>query len=349
MALCDSLACRASLLGRANGFDGLRLMLALGVMAFHSATITQGGTDAVPPVLQAIARLILPAFFALSGYLVAASLSRCASIREFLALRLLRVLPALAIVVAATALALGPWLSRLAPADYFRDPLLAAYFRNVLASPHYLLPGLFEGHPRAGIVNGSLWTIPLELICYGLLASLALVARGRALTIALAALALLLLFPRMPFAGLVFAWLPAKELPLAFCAGALLYRLGRRVPHHPAIGLLSIGLAIALSWDRSVWAALPLAYGVIWLGLRRIPAWLTRADYSYGVYLVSYPLQQAWIGIFPNHAAWWMDLLFTLPAVMLCAAALWHGVEKPVLSRKHEIVTRLGGAGLARA
>jgi peptidoglycan/LPS O-acetylase OafA/YrhL len=343
----DSLYGHAARLGRANGFDGARLFLALGIVAFHSFTITTGSAAGMPAPVRAAAGLILPAFFALSGYLVAASLERSASVREFAALRLLRILPGLGVVICVTALVLGPILSTLSPHDYFHDPLLAAYFRNILAQPHFLLPGLFEGHPRAGIVNGSLWTIQLELVCYGLLAAMAFMLRGAALTIALAGLGLLLLFPATPFLGLALAWMPAKELPLAFCVGALLFRLRRRVPHHPAIGLWCLVMAWSLAAVNSTWLALPLAYAVIWLALRRIPAWLTRADYSYGLYLVAYPLEQAWLHFFPSRAQWWADLLFTLPLALLCAMALWHFVERPLLARKHKIVTRLSGAGLA--
>lgn len=346
---CDSLNRRAARLGRANGFDGLRLFLALGIVLFHSFTITQGSAAAMPAPIRAAAGLILPAFFALSGYLVAASLERSNSIREFAALRLLRIVPGLSVVVCATALVLGPMLSTLSPQDYFRDPDLAAYFRNILGQPHFLLPGLFEGHPRAGIVNGSLWTIQLELACYALLAAMASLLRGAALNLALAALALLLLFPATPFLGLALAWLPAKGLALAFCIGALLFRLDRHVPHHAAIGLSCLALTVVLAWQGEMaWGGLPLGYGVIWLALRRIPAWLTRADYSYGLYLVAYPLEQMWLHLFPSRALWWADLLFALPLALLCAMALWHFVERPLLARKHEIVARLGAPGLAR-
>lgn len=337
-----SLNGHAAKLGRANGFDGMRLFLALGIVAFHSFTITQGSATGMPAPVRAAAALVLPAFFALSGYLVAASLERSHSIREFAALRLLRILPGLCVVICVTALVLGPLFSTLSIRDYFRDPSLAAYFRNILAQPHFALPGLFENHPRAGIVNGSLWTIQLELICYALLAAMALLLRGAALNIALAGLALLLLFPATPFAGLALTWLPAKELPLAFCIGALLLRLDRHVPHHAAIGLACLGAAAGLALlGATTWGALPLGYGVIWLALRRIPPWLTRADYSYGLYLVAYPLEQVWLHLFPSRALWWADLAFALPLALLCAMALWHLVERPLLARKHEIVARL--------
>lgn len=86
----DTLAIRQRSLGRDNAFGLLRLTLATGIVAFHSVTLTQGSADALSPLLQAVGRLILPAFFALSGFLVAASFDRAVSVREFLLLRLLR-------------------------------------------------------------------------------------------------------------------------------------------------------------------------------------------------------------------------------------------------------------------
>src|SRR3954452_13263617 len=131
VARTESAAARMHACGRCNGFDGLRLALASGIVAFHSFNLTHGNADTMPGVVQAAARLILPAFFALSGFLVAGSLARAESLRTFLLLRLLRLLPALSLVVTATALLLGPLLSELPLRDYLRDPVLPAYFRNV--------------------------------------------------------------------------------------------------------------------------------------------------------------------------------------------------------------------------
>jgi peptidoglycan/LPS O-acetylase OafA/YrhL len=339
---CESIAARQARLVRADGFGLLRLALALAIVVFHSFTVTTGGPAGMPGMLQSAARLILPAFFALSGFLVAASLARCADVGEFALLRLLRILPALGIVVAATALLLGPLLSALPPAAYFADRNVPAYFGNILFRAHYVLPGLFESNPRATIVNGSLWTIPLEMSCYGLLAVAAFFLRGRALTAALGATAVLLLFPNTPFLGLLLAWLPAKDLALAFCIGALLFRLRRQVVLHTPAGLACLGLAFIMARAPGTpWPVLPLAYGVIWLGLRQMPARITR-DYSYGLYLTAYPLQQSCMQLLAP-SSWWVTLALTLPVALLAAALLWHGVEAPLLSRKHELIARLRG------
>jgi peptidoglycan/LPS O-acetylase OafA/YrhL len=344
MTAAPTIAAHARILGHANGFDGLRFLLALGIVIFHCYTLTAGGTAGMFWPVETVARLILPAFFVLSGYLVASSLARCGTVREFLLLRALRILPALVAVTIASAFLIGPLLTTLEQREYFSDPRVPAYLQNILGVQRFHLPGVFEANPRAAIVNGSLWTIQLEMICYGLLAALSLLSRGRLLNFLLIAWGVLLLFPRIPFAGLALVWLPAKDLVLGFAAGVLLCRYSGRVVLHPLPGLVSFLLAFCLvRIDQPALAVLPLAYGVIWLAMRRIPARLTRADYSYGIYLIAYPLQQAAIHLLPG-IAWWGVLAIGLPLALLCACGLWHGVERPLLARKHEIVARLTGA-----
>jgi peptidoglycan/LPS O-acetylase OafA/YrhL len=345
MARAPTIAARAQALGRANGFDGLRFLLALGIVVFHCYTLTRGGTWGMAWPLETAARLILPAFFILSGYLVASSLARCETAREFLLLRLLRIVPALTAVTIASVLLIGPLLTSSDLRAYFSDPRVPAYLQNILGLQRFQLPGLFQTNPRAAIVNGSLWTIQLEMICYGLLAALSLLSRGRVFNLLLVVWAGLLLFPNIPFLGLALAWLPAKDLVLGFAAGALLHRHAGRIVLNPLAGAASLLLAFCLvgSAGRADLAVLPLAYGVIWLATRQIPTCCTRADYSYGLYLAAYPLQQAVIHLFPG-IAWWGVLAAALPAALFCAALLWHGVERPLLTRKHEIIARLTGS-----
>lgn len=328
---------RQSALKRANGFDGLRLLLALGIVVFHSFTITSR-TSALPPFFAATAWLILPAFFALSGYLVTASAARCKSLSEFLLLRGMRLLPALTIVVLVSALVFGPLLSNLPVSEYFSSRLVPDYLKNILAAPQYHLPGLFEGNPRAGVVNGSLWTISIEITCYALLCVAALLSRGRTMTIGILCFLVIMLFPRIPFVGLAFAWIPAKELVLSFFCGALINRLSHVIPFHTMIGVACMIASLTLAFYQSPMVAFPLAYVVVFIGLRSIPLWITSADYSYGIYLVGYPLQQMNLHLSPLATSWWGNLLLSGPLAVIAAIAIWHCIERPVLSRKKMIV-----------
>jgi len=314
---------------RTNGFDALRLVLALGVLAFHSYTLSTGGIAGMAWGAQVAARLILPAFFALSGYLISGSLARVGAPGPFLALRLLRLMPALLVVTLASVFLLGPALGRQPLAEYFSQHQTWAYFGNLWGQAQFSLPGIFEQNPRSGVVNGALWTIPLEMACYLALA-LTSALRDRARLAMLLACTCVLLLP------FVAAHIPAPDLLLAFVCGALLHQA--QITVAPRLGGAAIVLAFMSSWvGWQMLTPVPLACAVVALARLRVPQGLTRADYSFGVYLVGYPVQQGLLQASP-HLAWWMLLLVALPVSLLLAAGLWHGVESPILRRKHQLL-----------
>src|SRR4051812_7852014 len=84
---------------RSTGFDYLRIVLAASIIVYHSTSLSYG--DAVQmgidrTIVGPFQASLVPMFFALSGYLVAASLDRSATLVSFLGLRIIRIFPALA-------------------------------------------------------------------------------------------------------------------------------------------------------------------------------------------------------------------------------------------------------------
>jgi peptidoglycan/LPS O-acetylase OafA/YrhL len=156
-----------------NNIDFLRLLAAVGVVFGH-AFVFSGSVD---PITRGIARLDLPHMagthgfsvwflFFISGYLVSASYAHRHDVRHYLWSRFLRIYPGLFLVILLTTLC-GVIITTLPAGDYFSDKTTWKYFsRNILGfSIKYELPGVFaNNHNNA--VNGSLWTIPLELRLY---------------------------------------------------------------------------------------------------------------------------------------------------------------------------------------
>ena len=211
--------------GRASGFDYLRLSLAISVILFHSIVTSYGpATQAtvVSSASGALWALVLPMFFALSGFLVAGSLDRTNNLFTFLGLRILRIFPALAVDTFFCALVLGPHFTTLPLSSYFRDTEFASYFLNILGQIHYKLPGTFETNPIT-LVNGQLWTIPSELGCYVTLAVLALLGLNRRKWLFLAALIALVgvLEVRILFLGVHIN--SERELLICFLSGVTLF------------------------------------------------------------------------------------------------------------------------------
>jgi peptidoglycan/LPS O-acetylase OafA/YrhL len=336
--------------GRPTGFDYLRLVLALMVMARHALDVSYGRAVADPmwPVWSApIIACILPMFFALSGFLVAGSLERTPSLWNFAALRALRIMPALAVEVLLSAFIIGPLLTTTPMGDYFRDPKFRTYLLNMLGDVHFHLPGVFLTNPLPETVNDQLWTVPWELACYVSLVALAVsgLVRRRAIFLGLIILACAALWAiwqvrgQSPIIGAYSVHSPV--LVASFLAGVAVFTFRGRLAWS---GVLAAGCAITgwvlLELPGGQFAApLPLAYVTVWLGLLNPPKMflLCGADYSYGIYLYGFVIQQtvAWLGAW-THAAW-INLALSVPAAALVAAVSWTFVEKPALALRKRL------------
>lgn len=147
------------------GLDTVRLIAAVMVIWGHSYVFT----GRVVPTLSGIGPHNggVAIFFALSGYLIAASWNHDRDLRRFAIKRALRIWPPLATVVFFTAFVLGPMVTVLPASTYFADPRPWLYvMRNLAMLPRHDLPGVFLANPYPVAVNGSLWTLPVEVACY---------------------------------------------------------------------------------------------------------------------------------------------------------------------------------------
>ena len=335
--------------GAAAGFDYLRIGLALAVLAWHSIWLSTGSAalDAAlwSGPFRFLPAAIIPTFFALSGFLVAGSLART-RLHQFVVLRCLRLVPALAVEVTLSALVLGALVTTLPLRDYFGDPRLYAYLLNTIGMIHYALPGVFAGNPGGATVNAQLWTIPFELDCY--LALILLAASGllrrRRLVVGLVVATALALTARA-LAGNPLdptTHVPGEALVLSFLAGVCLHLYRETVPYSGLLGAASGVTAVVLLGipDAAYLAAFPVAYLTVWLGLMRPPK-IPFGDLSYGVYLFHFPVEQTIMHLRPALGSWWLLTLLSLPVTAVLAWLSWTFVEGPIAARKRLVLTRL--------
>ncbi|MDB5459531.1 MAG: acyltransferase family protein [Caulobacteraceae bacterium] len=332
--------------GRPSGFDYMRIVLALVIVIFHSTTTSYGSagdwvwwnTPAKPFI-----RLLLPAFFALSGFLVASSLERSKTLISFLGLRVIRIYPALAVETLLSAFILGPLATTFTLGAYFTSPLFFSYLLNVLGDVHYALPGVFLQNPHPVTVNGQLWTVPFELLCYISLAALTVLGlRKKRIIAPLATVASIVGFviaKAIKYHGLFPVFDTALSGPLlvsSFLAGVTIYLYRDRIPWNirwmGCSAVASILLLGVIPYGEYL-APIPAAYFTIYVGLTNPPrvGLLRSADYSYGVFLYSYAIQQMVCGTFPWARHWYANILICVPLSLVVAAISWRFVEKPAL------------------
>lgn len=132
-----------------------------------------------------------------------------------------------------------------------------------------------------------------------------------------------------------------------FLAGVLLFVFRDRIPYSGKLALASIVLiAISKFVQEPFSYSLAIAYLSVYIGLLDIPKLplYSRGDYSYGIYLYAFPIQQALISLFPGKFNVITHFLLSTALVTGVAMLSWHCIEKPVLSlrKKFSFTARKG-------
>lgn len=338
---------------RRNSFDALRLAAAVMVVVGHCYVLS--GRSGDEPLIRftglgGFGELGVSVFFVISGFLVAASWLRLQHLAPYLANRVLRIVPGLAVATLLTALVLGPAMTRLGAGAYFAQARTWLYpLRNTLIYPvTYALPGVFEANPYPDAVNGSLWTLRLEFSFYLLFPLLAAARlmdrRGLAAAALIALLAYFALLALGPVHAPAVALIAARNGYL-FLAGAALHAWREVVrPQAPRVLIAAVAVFLAGAAFRSaaLWIAVPLLpLVVVGLGLSTAPGVSGPprfGDLSYGIYIYAFPVQQALIhALGPQRLGIVALLAATMAIVTPLAAFSWWVVERPALRLKPSI------------
>lgn len=359
--------------GFGPGFDFMRIFLAMGVLVTHAANLVVGdGLTKTPWWFFEFS--ILPMFFALSGFLVTASAIRL-SLPDFLVHRGARIIPALLVEITLSALVLGPLLTNLPLREYFSDPQFFIYFLNIVGVVQYHLPGVFTDNPVAqyqGVVNRSIWTIPHEIFCYIVISVAMYIGVFRKQKTAIAFFATIAV-AYVGFSFLRWAPLPdaARDVVLSFVdqvrallpffiIGSAIYLLRYKIPFDYRIFACCLAYFLLMSFVgqpgfASKFGMRPLnsfvfTYMIIFLGLTPLPRLplFSRGDYSYGVYLYGFPLQQAILQVFPFVKSLWTFIPLSIIAATAMAIFSWHVIEKPALRVRKSLSLTMKNHGASK-
>jgi peptidoglycan/LPS O-acetylase OafA/YrhL len=332
---------------RPTGFDYLRVVLAICIIAWHSVSVCYGseieGTYFTP--IRPLVLFLVPSFFALSGYLVAGSLFRTDNLPTFFTLRALRIFPALCCEVVISALIIGAALTTLPMREYLSDPMLHSYFLNIFGNIHYTLPGVFAGNHWPG-VNGQLWTIPHELECYIAIAILYIVTLHRRPRLFIAILAILTVavtaYSLTRDLG-PFTFKPTGRFAVAaFLWGVALYTLREKIPHNKfiVIGCIIFAFLMLQRRDGELMSAPAIAYITVYVGLIdfKKTRLLLLGDISYGIYLYGFVIQQAVYQLLPGFRSWHENFIISLIIACVFGYISWTFVESRIMNRKNAAI-----------
>lgn len=332
-----------------NNFDFIRVVAAFCVIVSHQFALAGLREPSVLDV-HSIGGFGVLVFFSISGYLVSKSWEADPNAFRFLLKRFLRIWPGLAVVVLLAALVLGPLVSKLSLHDYYFHPLIGEYLKNLQFNLRDELPLAFDGNTLPTAINGSIWTIPIEVKCYALLGLLGVTGllRSRwviATLTALVVIAYAVVEPRGDSLMAVLKWRPeqrfALEFSLFFFAGVLFHQLDVQASvkrQRWALALCLCAALIANALHRpllSLWLAVPMTTLIFGTASTACIRHTGRyGDVSYGLYLYAFPVQQTLFWLYKDKLSWPV-LLGLVSAITWCLAfASWHLVEKMALRLK---------------
>jgi peptidoglycan/LPS O-acetylase OafA/YrhL len=345
---------------RNNNFNLIRMLAATAVLISHSYPLAQGST-AVEPLSSwlglSLGELAVITFFCVSGFFISLSRDRAPSNLDFFSARFLRIYPGLTLVLLLSVFLIGPIFTTLGTLEYFRSGAIYSYLSNnlMLFSMKFQLPGLFEDNPWPGI-NGSLWTLFYEVTLYilvGGLGAFAFYSRGIrfagfllvyaivyvAFKVALANTTLLNELHRAQF---FFTW------SLPFVLGMSLYRYRQHIQHR-FVWFLPLAALAAWSYQKPWFFecfVLAWTYLIFYLGFAThtlIDRYNQLGDYSYGVYIYAFPVQEILAHQVKSITPISM-MLVAFPIVLVAAVFSWHFIEKPAMARRHVFAAQLGAS-----
>jgi len=345
---------------RLNNFDLIRLVAALSVVFFHSTKHLHLDFGRLGDLGLGFYTLFpgVPVFFVVSGYLVSASYLRSTSISSYARKRALRILPALWLVTALSVVMVSAF--GFVTWQVAASPKFAAWLVGQLTVMQLYNPPFLRGF-GVGALNGSLWTIPVEIgfyaavpMIFGLAGLLRL--RDRRLDVLLGVLIVasfgfklwivghpdnhgsvamkLLKFSTLPhlYMFLFGVWL---QLHQDWVRAALVGKAAPWVAAYLLYAALGSAFGVTHAAPFELLGDLLLAHCVIAVAFsapslsHRL---LRENDISYGVYLFHMPIVNAVLHLGHSGDRWL--LLWPVLGSMVCASLSWVWVEKPALALK---------------
>ena len=349
--------------GRENNFNLLRLIASLAVLVSHCYVIFSGDASSEPWVRHlgmTPGSIAVDVFFATSGFLVTASLIKSQSTLDFFIGRVFRIFPGLWVMTLISVFMIGLHFTALPASQYLRDDQTLNFLvkdLTVIGGITGTLPGVFNDLPYKAVINGSLWTLPWEIRMYaGLLMlwlAIVLVSRIpslRSTRIFVAAVVLVTVVSACKhFSNWYFHGEIDERFRLAymFFSGALYQLLKDRVRLQPWAATVAVGTVfVTVAHAKLFFVAYHLLVPYIVLCLAYLPkgrilGFNRLGDYSYGLYIYAFPIQQSILALvpsieFPHFVA------ASMAASGLAAIASWHWIEQPSIAAGSRLRSRLG-------
>ncbi len=336
-----------------NNFNLIRFVAATLVLISHSYVLA-GYSGLGEPLALIVGLtwggLAVDLFFVTSGFLITSSYLSRDDFFVFARARVIRIYPALIVAVLFSVFVVGLYFTTLSVEGYLSDSKTHKYILKnsfLFDGIKYNLPGVFLDNPYAEAVNGSLWTLPYEVKMYSYLALLLCLVSflkkklGLYLNIKAVVLVVYLILAVMNTYNHFYIAEKNHFIHLAFMffAGAGFYIWREKITLSIKVFAICVLFLIVSAYNSDVFfLAYCLLLPLVILFLAYVPKGPVRSynklgDYSYGMYIYAFPIQQSLAASIEEIT---VPTMFFLSFILTLGIAVisWHCVEKPMLKFK---------------
>lgn len=153
---------------KSNNLDLMKFLAAWLVVVHHSFDLNLAKGEWIKVITGQqldFGTMAVSLFFLASGIFIAKSMEHNQSAKRFFKARFRRVWPPLAAVVVLSVV-MGAFVTTLPVGQYLTSSVTWRYLLNAVFVLQHNLPGVFGNNVFGSAVNGALWTLPVEVLCY---------------------------------------------------------------------------------------------------------------------------------------------------------------------------------------
>lgn len=333
-----------------NNLTLIRTLLSSMVIYYHAYTIT--GDDPKQDLIRSLVGFVssgglsVAMFFFISGMLVCNSLMKSHNFIGYISSRFFRIFPGLFVMILLTVFLIGPLVTNLTFFDYFLNVKTYDYFvSNMLLDTRYELPGVFGDNHYANSVNGSLWTLRWEVICYIFLLFAGLMGflRNKFFATLACVVVILSVVTRQPWLTNTLGVNPAMlYLPMYFSVGCLfaiwkdVFFINSKVMF--AFICASFILKDSIAFEYLFYLTVAISLITI-AGLKFVLMLKMKYDISYGIYIYGFMIQQT-VAHYSSNFTHNINALLSLSICLVLGFLSYKYVELPAINFGRKIVEK---------
>lgn len=324
--------------GKNRNLHFIRFFAALMVIYGHSFLIATGSSQNEPFIeitkgALSMGSFAVSIFFLFGGFLIAKSMERLKTAKFFFKARIKRIFPSL-IFVNIMVMILGVFFSKYSPIQYFSKIGTWKYLLNCFFVLVHDLPGVFITNPYSSTVNGSLWTLPVEFLCYIFCFFIykikCMTKKGFLFSFPFVIIGIGVISHFYKF----FPILKSMTRPCILFYIGIGYWVYKEYIELNVYYMIIAGIGFVLTiicgiTELGMIIFFPYFMFVLCFGIKQVPICLGKlGNYSYGIYLWGFPIQQAITTCLGEEITPYIDAIMSIPIAVFLGIITYILTEK---------------------